>query len=122
MNFIIGLIVCIVLTISGYLAYQKCSYKIDDIGFVVAVISGVLGILFLVIVLSVPWLQIADTEKYKQQYEWFEQHEPSAYEDFQLTKSKIELNKWLFSAKATITKFPGWHFYPDEVIELEPIK
>ncbi len=43
-------------------------------------------------------------------------------EDVALTNKKIELNEWLFDAQARKTTYGTWSFYPESVLELEPIK
>ena len=58
-----------------------------------------------------------------QQKEYIESHiATDAIEDAALTSKKIELNEWLYSAQYSAQHFGGWSFYPDDILELEPIQ
>ena len=123
MNLIIGLIVSVLLIVVSCVVYMHAPEWAEMFSLYVGAFAAIIGVSLLMCVIFVPILQKIDTEEFKQQSEWFRQHEVvSEYEDVAITQAKIELNKWLFSAKATMDNYPGWHFYPDEVADLEPIR
>ena len=113
---------------------------------VVAVVFGVVGILkgmeygfvdsdcwflFLTIAVIIPaFLIIAlcfyipkEIDTFIAQKAYIENHiAKSEIEDAALANKKIELNDWLFDIQWSVKNRKGWTFYPEKVLDLEPIQ
>jgi hypothetical protein len=57
------------------------------------------------------------------QKQYIESHvSNNALEDTEMTKTKTELNEWLFEAQYHKKCFGGFSFYSNDVLEFEPIQ
>jgi uncharacterized membrane protein YcjF (UPF0283 family) len=119
--YILG-IISLVLLIAGILIYNLW-YWHDELGFGMAVVGGVI-LLFAVIL--VPYVAISDNQSVKvfeQQKEYIENHvSKNDVEDAAITTKKIELNEWLYNAQYGKEHYNIFSLYPDEIIDLTPIK
>lgn len=84
---------------------------------IVAVVTA--GVVILIGVLETPQA----INNFNRQKAYIEMHEAkNAVEDAALTSKKIDLNRWLYAAKWSKSRFGGWSFYPESIFDLEPIK
>lgn len=112
-------IVCLAFLILGIVLY-----KIDyDFGFIMAFIAGFVLIIPLLVI---PIGTISSKQNlvvFKQHKEYIETHKSvDSIEDAALTNKKIELNSWLFGAQYAKKHYEMFVFYPDEVLDLQPIE
>lgn len=64
-----------------------------------------------------------EIDEFVQQKAYIETHVAEhEIEDAALTQSKIDLNKWLFSAQWKRENLGNWSGYPESVMELTPIE
>ena len=94
-----------------------------DWAFLVALTAG---ILFVVMGITIPFMQIQyeqNTKVFREQAAYLEAHiSKNEIEDAAITSKKIELNDWLYNAKFAKDKFGIFSLIPDEVNYLEPIE
>jgi len=79
----------------------------------------IFGFVIIIQAASVPYY----TDKFERAKEYVESYESvNPLEDVSLTNTKIEMNGWLFSAQASNQTFGIFSFFPDSVMDLEPIQ
>ena len=117
-------IVLLVVSISGaaiflWSAIIKCS----DFCLAAFAFSFSAAAISLIVTLAFGIQAPRNVDGYINQKAYIENYEAKApIEDASLTAKKIELNGWLYSAQYSKSRFGGWSFYPDSILELEPIK
>ena len=91
--------------------------------FACAVISLILSLAVLIVCVTGSIAPTAKIDRFERTKAYVESHVSSSLlEDVSITTKKIELNQWLFGAQANKATFGAWSFYPESVLDLEPIE
>jgi hypothetical protein len=86
-------------------------------------ISAVLAVLVLVVCVVLCTSAPIEIEQFEKTKAYVENHISSyPLEDAAITSKKIELNQWLFEAQTRKSAFGAWSFYPESVLDMEPIE
>lgn len=120
MNWIILLLVSVVVMIASICFEQKTSRDWPVGVFLIGItVSIVCVCVFAIGKLQTP----QEINAFTNQKDYIEAHETTnPVEDAALTAKKIDLNKWLYDAQCSKSRFGGWSFYPDSIFDLEPIE
>lgn len=121
MNWLILSAFGVALIIAGAILISKTYYEALP-----TVMIGI-GILLTIIcptIFGIHALRIPrEIDEFVQQKAYIETHVAEhEIEDAALTQSKIDLNKWLFSAQWKRENLGNWSGYPESVMELTPIE
>ena len=99
-------------------------WSIDSFDFLEVGLLGIItGVLWLIIVVLGCTVFIPqEINQFTQQQAYLETHIPdNSIEDAALTQKKIELNAWLYDTQFKKVRYGIFSWYPESVLELEPI-
>lgn len=112
----------VILAFAGFLAWSliELDYYFSEIlGFILLVAT----VIMLGVVVLTPMGVKERISVFENQKEYLESHVSSSpLEDVELTNKKLELNTWLFGAQWAKEQYKWISFYPESILELEPIQ
>lgn len=121
MNWLILSAIGVALIIAGAILVAKTYHEVLPIWMIGI---GIPLVLICTTIFGVHALRIPrEIDEFIQQKAYIETHVAEReIEDAALTQSKIDLNKWLFSAQWERENHGEWSGYPESVMELTPIE
>ena len=119
---ILILVALVLITVLLFYLGNK-SYDYGILLFMGGAFTGLFAICVLAAIIITPISISNNISVFESQSQYLSTHAPkNAIEDAAITSKKVELNEWLYSAKWAKNKFGAFSFYPDEILNLEPIQ